>query len=635
MDVINPLHDGLTDQQHELRPTATSMSGMELRQFIESMLRQRKLILSITALIIGVAFFLISFVQEQYTAGAVLVIDESQSQLLGVEAALSAGATLINRVDTEVEILKSPSVSLRTIERLKLWNDDEFGFAPSFPRKIANIFSRTTSQPVAASTIKDLTNDHRAKLVGGLKKALKISRQGFTSVISIEATSRSADKAATIANTVAESYFDLQIETRTKSAQRAAEFLRARVNELATAIIDGNQRLDEFIREHNKELGSAEVRTELARLRDEATGIAPEQKAIAEPRAIPQNIAVGLYRLERDVETNRKLYDSYVARLGEVQQQVSLAMPNSRIMSPAIAPDKPSFPPTGIFLGVAVLIGLMLGVGSAVLREHIIGGFVTPEQLAAVTGLPVTAVIPHNNQGNPHDSILEFPFSAFAESIRRMRLGIDNVTEGKHPSVVLVTSTEPSEGKTTLAIALARAMAKSAQRTLLIDCDLRQSSVGRLMKAVSPIHFVDLLLAKSMEEEFTSALAREKDSGLYLLNSESTTRHASDVLLASEQFRKLIDIAKSRFDAIIIDSPPIGYVVDASIISRECDVVLYVIRYAVSSQRSVVAGLRQILSGPRPPVPALVLNGARELLSGHYYRKSTYNNYYSEPPARI
>jgi capsular exopolysaccharide synthesis family protein len=603
---------------------------MELRQLIDTLLRQRKLILSILVLVIGCTFLFLNFVQERYTANAILVVDESASRLLGIEAVLSAGATLINRVDTEVEILKSPSVAIRTIEKLRLWSDDEIGLVPSPSKGVASLLAKK-SQPISATAIKQLTQNQLAKVVANLTKSLKISRQGFTSVISIEATSHSPEKAATIANAVAESYFDLQIESRARSAQRAVEFLRARVNELAGAIIEGNQRLDEFVNEHSKEIGRPAVRTELGRLRNDTTGMSPEQSIAAGRDIVPQSIAVDLYRLQRDVETNRKLYDTYVARLGEVQQQVNLAMPNSRIMSPAIAPHKPSFPPSRLLLGLAAIAGLTMGIGAAMLREHIVGGFVTPEQLTAVTSLSVTAVVPHSNQDNPHDSILRSPFSAFAESIRRMRLGIENVTEGKRPSVILVTSTEPDEGKTTLAIALARAIAKSPQRTLLIDCDLRKSSLGRLMKDTSSKNLVDLILAKSMEEQFPTALGREKDSGLYLINADTAKRYASDAMLSSEQFRRLIETARSQFDAIVIDSPPVGYVVDASIISRECDVVLYVVRYAMSSQRDVVAGLRQILSGPRPPIPAVVFNGAKEMLSGYYGRKSSYYNSYTEP----
>lgn len=264
------------------------------------------------------------------------------------------------------------------------------------------------------------------------------------------------------------------------------------------------------------------------------------------------------------------------------------------------------------------------------LREHIVGGFASPEQLEAVTGIPITAVVPHYGDQNPQDAILRSPFSAFAESIRRLKIGIENATEGSRSRVVLITSTEPGEGKSTIAVALARAIARSHQRTLLIDCDLRHSSVGKLVNEMSPMKVVDLLLSPTMEEQFNLAVGEEKESGLFLLNADTTKQHASDVLLGSDNFRKLIEIARMQFDAIVIDSPPVGYVVDASIISRECDIVVYVIRFAAASQRNVIAGLREILNKPKSSTLAVVLNGAKEALS---YRVSKYNDYYTSPTA--
>jgi capsular exopolysaccharide synthesis family protein len=244
--------------------------------------------------------------------------------------------------------------------------------------------------------------------------------------------------------------------------------------------------------------------------------------------------------------------------------------------------------------------------------------------------LPVAAVIPQYEEINPQDAILKAPFSAFAESIRRLRIAVENIMNGVYPSVVLVTSSEPNEGKTTLAIALARTIAKSGRRTLLIDCDLRNSSVSERIQIVSPMTLVELLLSPLSEEHVKDALQVEKDSGLWLINSEAKKRPGSDVLLASPQFKKFMDIARSQFDVIIIDSPPIGFVVDAAVLSRDCDAVLYVTQYATTSQRDVVAGLRQILSSSKPPLPLIALNGAREVLGSHYYRKTTYDKYYSQ-----
>src|SRR5687768_18136545 len=99
--------------------------------------------------------------------------------------------------------------------------------------------------------------------------------------------------------------------------------------------------------------------------------------------------------------------------------------------------------------------------------------------------------------------------------------------DSSQPSVILVTSTEPEEGKTMLAVSLARAMASSGRRTLLIDCDLRKSSVQRITRTRSPTKLNDLLTSELTQEKFERALAYEKETGIYLLDADSTRRHAS------------------------------------------------------------------------------------------------------------
>jgi capsular exopolysaccharide synthesis family protein len=342
---------------------------------------------------------------------------------------------------------------------------------------------------------------------------------------------------------------------------------------------------------------------------------------------IPQSIAVDYYRLQRDAETNRKLYDSYVARLGEVQQQIGLAVSNSRLIASAITPHKPSFPPTGLIISLGIVLGLGLGIGAAILREHAVGGFSSIQQLEAVTGLPVATAVPHSKGQDPHDTIVALPFSSFSESIRRLRIGLENLLSMRSPNVILVTSTRPGEGKTTLAIALARAMAGTGRRTLLVDCDLKHPSVARLLPVKSPSTLPSLLQAPLQVSELP--VAHDKRGGIDVLNAEAT-KYPSDLLLASHEFKALIDNARARYDTVIIDSPPIGFVVDASIMSRLCDAVLYVVRYASTNQRDVVAGLREILGVPDSPRPVMVLNALLGNWSISPYGKNKHAQYYHE-----
>ncbi len=705
-----------------LGSTVTTLSGLDLRAIIGIVARQWRLILAVILLVFALTLGLLSQLQYRYTAEALLSIDERESQLVGLEDAIGAGVTLNNRVDTEVEILGSSSVALGAIDQLALWRDDEFGFS-SLSRldKLKAIIGYKAPEITTptASRVSELPADLQAQLVDKLAKAVKITRRGLTSVISIKSTSLEPDKSALIANTMAESYLDVQIDAKALTAQRAANFLSGRVDELAKKIQDVDARIENFIVAQSDVIGTAEARSELSRMRDEIkslaasqasfslelaqlhgietnpasaspTSVSAELRALAESRAalvqltaatappdleaqlqavdtklrsaaslrtatirdelsksdkqkedirkqlqelfgrqeIPSEVAVNLYRLQRDAESSRKLYDSYSTRLGEVQQQVSLALPNSRIVAPAIVPHDPSFPPSRLILAIAGVLGLGLGSAAGITREHLVGGFATPEQLEAVTGLPVLASIPSYREINPHDVIVEFPFSGFAESIRRLRIGIENNPDVAKSTLVVVTSTEPNEGKTTLAISLARALAISGQKTLLIDGDLRHPSVAKFCHTQSKTDLINLLLEIKRSSKLPPEIMIVEPSGLNLLTTRAQQNQASDTLIGSAEFKNLVSVARNSFEYVIIDCPPIGYVVDAKMASRSADLILYVVKQNATRQQNAVAGLKQMQGANGTPPIAIVLNNVRHVMGGYYYRDNKYNRYY-------
>jgi polysaccharide biosynthesis transport protein len=704
----------MTDNSGDLRSVATSaLPHLDLHQWLGILARQYKIFLAVLLMIVGIVSIILSQVDYRYTSTALLVIDESEAQLVGVNPGLSADSSLNNRVDTEVEILRSSSVILGAIERLRTWNDSEFGLTTRWWRRLLTFITHSQVMDTFsnAASISELSDDQRAILVDQLSNNLKISRRGLTSAITISATSLSAEKASNVANSVAEAYFDLQVKARASTAQRAADFLQQRVNELANAIHDNDVKIAKFVAEQSDKVGTAEVRAEISRLRDQISSLlkdqtmwstqimqlqqlrsapsalslpelkfAPEIQRLAAERnqlaglaanspqtklnleeaesrllraadehagnlrlqlrdnkteseslgdqlqvlmgqqSIPSDVTVELYRLQRDAETVRKLYDNYLTRLAEAQQKISLALPDSRIVARAIVPHEPSFPPTKLLLAISFCTALGLGGAAAMLREHVVGGFASSEQLESVTQLRAIATIPHSEQ-EPHSVIFTAPFSSYSESIRRLRIGIENLIEPGRPSVVLVTSTESGEGKTTLALSLARALAMSGRRTVLIDCDLRHPSVQKFIGRQSPANLLDLLLAPSTGDEIDKLAALEVVSGLYHIGAEPTQSDASDILLASPRFEEFIKNAKSCFDVIVLDSPPVGYVVDARVIGHLADLVLYVVRYGSTSQRDVVGGLREMLNTPKSTPLVTTLNNARSRLSRYYHAK--------------
>jgi uncharacterized protein involved in exopolysaccharide biosynthesis len=335
------------DAQHKHSDSQTSEAILDrasLHELLGVVGRQYRIIAVGTALILMLALLILSLLKDRYTAVALIVVDESEAQMVEIDGAVTTKAASDNRVNTEVEVLKSSVVTLGAIEKLKLWNDAEFGInARSWLESLIGFKARSQNQ-TPASTVGQLGDVEQALLVRNVAHSIHVSQRGLTSVISIEATSLDAAKSAQLANAIAESYFEVQTASRTRSAQHAAEILRLRVNELADTIYKDNQQIDRFRVTH----GIDQHRSALTQLGN----------------------AVDYYRLRRDAETNRKLYDSYVARLGEVQQTIGLTFLSSRLIAPAMTPYEPSFPPTVLVLLLAGVLGLGLGISAAILRDH-------------------------------------------------------------------------------------------------------------------------------------------------------------------------------------------------------------------------------------------------------------------------
>ena len=722
--MINSMESTNTIQHdNRLQSALQTMSGLELRTMAGMIVRQWRLILAVTALILLMAIGLLSQLHYRYTAEALLTIEEREAQLVGQTDAAIAGVTLNNRVDTEVEILGSSSVALGVIDRLALWRDAEFGFSGlsrlDMLKGIIGLQVASNSE-IQAIRLNELPADTQAQLVKKLGLALKISRRGLTSVISIQATSKDPQKSADVANAVAASYLNVQINAKAQTAQSAADFLSERVDELAKNIQGVDAKIENFILLQSDAIGTPEARAELGRMRDQIKAltstqasfstelaqlqnirdnpgtkiignVSAELRALAETRAalakksaagvvppdfdaqlkgiddqlrdaaslrvasikdeldksdrakqdmgkqlqdlfarqqIPNEVAVNLYRLQREAESSRKLYESYSTRLGEVQQQVSLALPNSRIVAPAIVPYDPSYPPSWVILTLGTFLGLGLGSAAGIAREHLVGGFASPAQIEAVTGLTVIATVPGYDAKNPQDAILEMPFSGFSESIRRLRIGIENTIGSLATKVIVITSTEPGEGKSTLAISVARTFASSGRSTLLIDSDFRHPSVAKLIGFSSPSNLIEMLPGINHHFDLSAKVETEVSSGLCALTTTATSKQASDVLVGSAQYADLIASAREQFEFIVVDCPPIGYVVDAKIVSRSADLVIYIVKQNSTSQQDAVAGLRQMIGQTNHPPLAIVLNNVRDILGGYYYRNSRYNNYY-------
>lgn len=345
-----------------------------------------------------------------------------------------------------------------------------------------------------------------------------------------------------------------------------------------------------------------------------------------------------IYDLQQRAELARQHYDQLQARSQQLQAEATLQLADSRVVSPALQPVNPSFPNTGVSLLLAALSGLALGVGVAFVYEHFIGGITTDEQLAAIAKTSLTLSLPRaktqSNQNSVSDLVLEAPLSAFSEAVRRIRTNVDhqltkkNIEAQDRAPVIVVTSTVPGEGKTTAALALAQSYALSGRSTLLVDCDLRRPGLHEHLGLAPSRGLIDALAAGDPGTALRSAMVTDEDTKLLVLLGSHRSVGATDQLVTSRNFDRLIAGAARAFDMVILDTPPLGPVVDGLYIARKADAVIFLVQWASTSQQDVrksLVALESALDERNVLIPVL---NRQEIAASSWHRR--YAQYYAE-----
>ena len=358
----------------------------------------------------------------------------------------------------------------------------------------------------------------------------------------------------------------------------------------------------------------ASILDELQRLRESYKGdyeVASEAEKVIETRlqgAIAESqtskeAQVMLGDLKSSADTYKTLYDNFVKRYTEAIEQQSFPYTEARLVTKAVPPMKRTYRKSLLIVAMTPLMGLVLGIGLGALRDFFDRGFRTSSQIEAMLGLACIALIPmqknHESKTgirrrpgtgpNPcpisdklgiASSVVEQPFSAFAESIRTIKLAADlnGITANK---VVGITSAIPDEGKSTIAAALALSIAQVGGRAVLVDCDMRNPSLSR---AIAPDAKAGILEALSGKVPLDEVLCKDVFLSMAFLPVFSETRIAdSSDLLSSIAMKGLFDRLRSSYDYVIVDLPPLAPLADVRATTHLVDSYLLVAEWGSTS----------------------------------------------------
>jgi len=294
------------------------------------------------------------------------------------------------------------------------------------------------------------------------------------------------------------------------------------------------------------------------------------------------------------------LSDEFVVMVRELETPEDGARPDARVIveQRASIPEKPVSPNPMRNLAVGLVLGLVLGIGLAFLRDLLDNTVKDRQNLEEITGVAVVGSIPMDKERRNYPAkSLDNDNSSFAEAFRKLRTNLQFLKVDNPPRVIVVTSSLPSEGKTTTAINIALALAEGANTVALVDGDLRRPRLDKHLGLVGSVGFSTVLAGRA---SLSDALQTSAFPGVTVLTSGAVPPNPSE-LLGSLAAKKVLDELRAHFDYVVIDSSPLLAVTDAAILAAGADGVLIMARYgetkrdqlahAVGNLRSVGAPL--------------------------------------------
>lgn len=392
-----------------------------------------------------------------------------------------------------------------------------------------------------------------------------------------------------------------QLRTQRSQLSTKVAELKARYRPQHPDVINAEQQLAEVDRGIQAEIGrvisNLEARTQVASQRAAAaSGIA----GAAMGNLTANNAAgVRLAELERQAEAYRSNYAALLERKNAIGSQTMIADEDARIFSPAGLPRFPASPNKPLNMVIGALLGLVVASLVTWLLHMFDRGVVTSREAEARLGLPHLANIPlirsiakGADRAIPAERfMIDRPMSIYAEALRSLRLSLLRPTpQGRQAQVIGITSSSPNEGKSTLALSLARTSALAGDRVLLIDGDVRRPSIAGMAGFEAEAGFLDVLMARARLED---VLVKDGLSELHILPSPVRPYAPSEIYRVDSMNMFLAGL-RPHYDVIVIDTAPALAAADARVLLEQSDVVVMAVRWKKTLIPLIISALRKM-----------------------------------------
>jgi len=475
-------------------------------------------------------------------------------------------------------------------------------------RERQNAMSLQDSQNIVVARLNSL-NDAvtRARTVLAQKESLNDQVKGL-----------SPGEAADTIPAIQQNNYIQSLKSHVADLERERANLTERYGERHPEIIKVNAGIRDSRRQLDAEIGKA-----LEAIRNDYQTALAEERSLERSLEDQKGAAMTLSRknvsytvLEREAQSNRQVYESLLQRQKELQVLASSRGNNVRLVDEAEVPRAPFVPNMQRSLLMATLAGLALALALVGGLTYLDDTVKTPEDVAQKLQMPFLGMVPKVPGGTTLLSG-EVPHT-FGEAFRSLRTALAFSNGSTSGRVIVVTSSQPLEGKTTTASNLAMALALGGEKVLLVDADLRRPTLHKTLGIDNTIGLSHLLTDQATPRD---AIRMASMPNLWVMTAGQVPPNPSE-LLASDRMKTLLDPMHGWFDWVIVDTPPVLAVTDAVILAPLAAGVAFVIRSEMTPRRHVRRALETLMTG-QPKLHGIVLNGV-DLERNKYY----YSRYY-------
>lgn len=504
-----------------------------------------------------------------------------------------------------------------------------------------------------------------------LKDNLAISEVGkSTGILELAIVSTQREEAVRIVNEIANIYLQQNVEQKSAESQKTLEFLEKQLPALKEQLETATNVLNEYrsrqgsidleLETRNILTGTVELNTQLTLLQQKRDELR-QRFTESHPNIIAIDKQIGrlqsqigafdrkigtlpetqqiILRLSRDVQVNSELYTTLLNHAQTIRVAKAGTVGNVRIIDYAMLPDMPIKPRKTLIIAIALMAGLLLGILIAFISRSLNRGIEDPDLIEKQLHIPVYATIQHSklqksierrttgkpsrDQSSPLLLAIENKDDLAIESLRSLRTTLHFAFLEAQNNIIMITGPSPGIGKTFVSTNLAIVMADAGKKVLLIDGDLRRGAMHKLMRT-SRNNGLSELISQSLQTK--QAIRPIPATDVDFIPTGEIPPNPSELLL-HERFSKLLELASSQYDFVIVDSPPVLAATDAAIIGRLASVTLMVVKSGAHPLRELEQSIKK-LTQAGVNLKGIIFNDIPETASRYKYGRYVYQYHY-------